>query len=85
MRYRNNKVASMWSSSPFRNVMNHEQTLRFYSDGTISSYSLLIGEIINGKHVVYDHTSKGGSFYSATTSRHVNLLKQYADRVIDYV
>lgn len=83
-RARNSDVASMWSMYKFKSN-NHEKTLRVCSEGRVYSYKLLIAEVLDGKKVVYNHTSVGGSFHSATTSRHVNLFKQHADRVISYV
>lgn len=83
-RARNSDVASMWSMYRF-NSNNHEKTLRVCSEGRVYSYKLLIAEVVGGNKVVYDHTSSGGSFHSVTTSRHVNLFRRHADRVISYV
>lgn len=83
-RKRNREVASMWNNWQFGSV-NHDNTLRVCSEGRAYSYRLLIAEVVDGKKIVYNHTSPGGSFYSVTTSKHVNLFKGYADRVISYV
>lgn len=80
---RNSEFASMWGS--FRlseNDSNHEKTLTTDGRGNVFSYDLLIGEYVNGERVAYRHTAEGGSFYSATTSRHVNLISCYADKVL---
>ena len=63
---------------------NHSGNLNLYNDGSLYYYKLLIAEIIDGVHTVYDHTSSGGSFVSKSTSRRVNYLKQFAVNVIDY-
>lgn len=63
---------------------NHSGNLKLYNDGSLYYYKLLIADIINGVHTVYDHTAQGGSFVSITTSRRVNYLKQFAINIIDY-
>lgn len=63
---------------------NHSGNLKLYNDGSLYYYKLLIADIINGVHTVYDHTTQGGSFVSITTSRRVNYLKQFAINIIDY-
>lgn len=83
-RKRNREVASMWNSFKFESV-NHDNTLRVCNEGRVYSYRLLIAEVVDNKKVVYNLTATGGSFYSMTTSKHVNLFKQYADSVISYV
>jgi hypothetical protein len=92
-RVRNEVVVKTWGSliggerendGELREVSNDSGSFRVYNDGTVYSYRLLIGEIKDGVHIVYDHTSKGGSFYSKTTSNHVNSLKAYALKIVDY-
>ena len=92
-RVRNEVVAETWGSliggereadGELREVSNHSGSYRVYNDGSVYYYNLLIGEIIDGVHVVYDHTSTGGSFYSRSTSINVNRLKPYAMKIIDY-
>lgn len=63
---------------------NHSGNLKLYNDGSLYYYKLLIADIVDGVHTVYDHTATGGSFVSVTTSRRVNYLKQYAMKVVDY-
>ena len=45
------------------------------------SYNLLIGTVKNGRRVVFDYTSRGGHFYSVTTSKHVGLAARHANLV----
>tara|TARA_B100001094_G_scaffold323508_1_gene374522 strand:- start:3281 stop:3583 length:303 start_codon:yes stop_codon:yes gene_type:complete len=63
---------------------NHSGNLRLYNDGSIYYYELLIADIVDGVHTVYDHTAAGGSFVSNTTSHRVNVLKEYALKVVSY-
>ena len=63
---------------------NYGLSLKLYNDGSLYSYDLLIADIIDGVHTVYDHTATGGSFVSKTTSKQVNFLKNFAVNVIDY-
>lgn len=92
-RVRNEMVAQTWANliggerendGELREVSNDIGSFRVYNDGTVYSYRLLIGEIKDGVHIVYDHTSKGGSFYSKTTSNHVNLLKPFSLKIVSY-
>ena len=92
-RVRNDVVAREWgrliggekeADGELRQVSNWNGNYRVYNDGSVYYYNLLIGEIIDGVHVVYDHTSSGGSFYSHSTSVNVNRLKPYAMKIIDY-
>ena len=64
--------------------ISHSGNLKLYNDGSLYYHKLLIADIIDGVHTVYDHTASGGSFVSKTTSRRVNYLKQFAINVIDY-
>jgi hypothetical protein len=92
-RVRNEVVAREWgrliggervSDGELREVSNGGGSFRVYNDGSVYSYGLLIGEIKDGVHVLYDCTSEGGQFYSKTTSRHVGSLRRYALKVVDY-
>ena len=92
-RVRNEVVAKTWANliggerkhdGELREVSNHSGSFRVYNDGTVYYYRLLIGEIKDGVHVVYDHTRKGGSFHSKSTSDNVNRLKKYATKVVSY-
>eukprot|EP01051_Picozoa_sp_SAG22_P020013 SAG22_NODE_3885_length_1483_cov_2.278902_1_plen_69_part_00 len=57
------------------------KSLRMSTDGeNLWSYNLLIGETLGGDKVVKDYTANGIGFYSNTTSTHVNLAKEYADK-----
>jgi len=44
----------------------------------------LLAEIKDGVHIVYDHTAKGGSYHSKSTSDNVNRLKPYAIKIVSY-
>jgi hypothetical protein len=92
-RVRNEVVAQTWSrliggerqvDGELREVSNHNGSFRVYNDGTVYYYRLLIGEIKDGAHIVYDHTRKGGSYYSKSTTENVNRLKPYATKIISY-
>ena len=41
---------------------NHTGNFKLYNDGSLYYYDLLLAEIIDGVHTVYDHTASGGSF-----------------------
>lgn len=92
-RARNEVVAETWGrliggerevDGELREVSNHSGSFRVYNDGSVYYYRLLLAEIKDGVHVVYDHTRKGGSFYSKSTSKNVNCLKPYATKVVNY-
>tara|TARA_B100000945_G_scaffold260669_1_gene218839 strand:+ start:148 stop:447 length:300 start_codon:yes stop_codon:yes gene_type:complete len=68
-----------------RVVCTRSESMRVYNDGTIYSYGLLIGEIVDGVKRVYNHTTAGGSYVSKTTSCHVGFIRPYALEIIDYV
>ena len=57
---------------------NHSGNLKLYNDGSLYYYKLLIADIVDGVHTVYDHTASGGNFVSRTTSQRVNYLKEFA-------
>ena len=63
---------------------NHSGNLKLYNDGSLYYYKLLIADIVDGVHTVYDHTAQGGSFVSRTTSQRVNFLKEFALNIVDY-
>lgn len=67
-----------------REVSNHSGSFRVYNDGTVYYYRLLLAEIEGGVHIVYDHTAKGGSFHSKSTSDNVNRLKKHATKIVNY-
>jgi hypothetical protein len=46
----------------------------------IRSYDIIIGVTTNGVKIGIDHTTKGGSFHSVTTSTHVGLVKRVASK-----
>ena len=55
----------------------------FFTDGTnLYSYGLKIGTTVNEEKIVFDYTKDGGEFKSQSTTRHVNLAKGAADRVV---
>jgi len=92
-RVRNEVVAQTWGrliggerevDGELREVSNHNGNFRVYNDGSVYYYRLLLGEIKDGVRIVYDHTRKGGSFYSKSTSDHVNRLKRYAMKIVSY-
>ena len=75
----NRDVIKAW----IRGRSSNAGTLNTDGNG-LYSYSLKIGEYLNGKFVVYDYTTPGGNFYSVTTSAHVNTAKEYADEILDF-
>jgi hypothetical protein len=88
-----NKVLIAWTDliggerdvdGELRCVRTRSGSMKVYNDGTIYSYGLLIGEIIDGVKRVYNHTADGGNFVSKTTSYHVGIIRPYALEVIDY-
>ena len=92
-RVRNEVVAREWGrliggerkrDGELREVSNSGGSFRVYNDGSVYSYGLLIGEIRDGVHVLYDCTMSGGNYYSKTTSKHVGSLRRYALEVVDY-
>ena len=93
-RVRNEVVAETWgrliggereSDGELREVSNHSGSYRVYNDGTVYYYRLLLAEIKDGAHIVYDHTAKGGSYHSKSTSDNVNRLKPYATKIVSYI
>ena len=91
MRTRNCDIVPIWRDILIKGipgnkgfVTNHQGSLTLWADGKIYSYRLLIGEIKKGVHTLYDHTRKGGSYYSKTTSCHVSLFRKTALKVVNY-
>ena len=55
----------------------------FFTDGkNLYSYGLKIGTTVNEEKIVFDYTTDGGEFKSRSTTRHVNLARGAADRVV---
>ena len=84
------QVAKAWQSGHVATTPNGS----FSTDGeTLWSYQLKIGYTLKewvGEHTIFarfitkivlDYTSPTGNFKSSTTSTHVGLAKQYADKV----
>ena len=68
---RNDEVIEAWIAG------KSGQSGSMSTDGkNLFSYRLLIGE--GSGSVIYNHTASGGSYYSQTTSTHVNLTKGLA-------
>jgi hypothetical protein len=91
MRTRNRNIVPIWKDILIKGipgnkgfVENHQGSLTLWADGKIYSYRLLIGEIKQGIHILYDHTRKGGSYHSKTTTSHVNLFRETALKVVNY-
>ncbi len=77
---RNQDVIQGWIDGEPR-ITNHKNTLRVYSDGSLFSYNLKIGQRTDaGICVISDYTARGGSFHSQTTSTHVGLAKRLVSR-----
>lgn len=73
---RNSEVARSWWNS------RKASSKHLKTDGiNLWSYNLLIATIKNGNRVVFDYTSRGGHFYSVTTSKHVGLAARHANIV----
>jgi len=71
----NSKVIEAWQRA--ERAANHRGTLQCYSDGTLYSYSLHIGQRTpSGVCIVGDYTAPGGGFRSMTTSSHVGRAKR---------
>lgn len=68
----NIEVAKAWSEG------RKAKSSNMSTDGTnIWSYSMLIGETINGERVAYRRSRSG------TTTKHINLTARYAHKVTD--
>jgi hypothetical protein len=71
----NNEVIEAWQRG--ERAANHRGTLQCYSDGSLYSYSLHIGQRTPaGVCIVGDYTASGGGFRSVTTSCHVGRAKR---------
>ena len=71
----NSKVIEAWQHG--QRAANHRGTLQCYSDGTLYSYGLHIGQRTpSGVYIVGDYTAPGGGFKSVTTSCHVGRAKR---------
>ena len=91
MKYRNEKIAGVWKDILTKgfpeagsSITNHNNSLTLYNDGKVYSYKLLIAEVVYGVHTLYNHTTKGGSFHSHTTSCHVGIFKPHSLKVVNY-
>ena len=71
----NSKVIEAWQRG--ERAAHHRGTLQCYSDGTLYSYGLHIGQRTpSGVCIVGDYTAPGGGFKSVTTSCHVGRAKR---------
>ena len=71
----NNRVIEAWQRG--ERAANHRGTLQCYSDGTLYSYGLHIGQCTPaGVCIVGDYTAPAGGFRSVTTSCHVGRAKR---------
>ena len=72
---KNKQVIEAWQHG--QRAANHRGTLQCYSDGTLYSYGLHIGQRTpSGVCIVGDYTAPGGGFKSVTTSCHVGRAKR---------
>ena len=72
---KNQQVIEAWQHG--QRAANHRGTLQCYSDGTLYSYGLHIGQRTpSGVCIVGDYTAPGGGFKSVTTSCHVGRAKR---------
>ena len=72
---KNQQVIEAWQHG--QRAANHRGTLQCYSDGTLYSYGLHIGQRTpSGVCIVGDYTAPGGGFRSMTTSSHVGRAKR---------
>lgn len=73
---KNREVAAAWYNG------RSASTKHLRTDGiSLWSYNLIIATVKNGNRVVFDYTSRGGHFYSVTTSKHVGLAARYGNVV----
>lgn len=73
---KNSEVAKAWYNG------RSASTKHMKTDGiNLWSYNLIIATVKNGNRVVFDYTSRGGHFYSVTTSKHVGLAARYGNVV----
>ena len=72
---KNQQVIEAWQHG--QRAANHRGTLQCYSDGTLYSYNLHIGQRTpSGVCIAGDFTAPGGGFKSVTTSCHVGRAKR---------
>ena len=72
---KNQQVIEAWQHG--QRAANHRGTLKCYSDGTLYSYALHIGQRTpSGVCIVGDYSAPGGGFKSVTTSCHVGRAKR---------
>ena len=78
----NKKVVQSWAKGEKSKSSSYGAIHRFHTDGSfLYSYSLMIGYVAkNGNRVVIDYT--GNDRYSVTTSKHVNMAKPHAHRIV---
>ncbi len=78
----NKQVVQSWAKGEKSKTSSYGAIHRFHTDGSLLySYSLMIGYVAkNGNRVVIDYT--GNDKYSVTTSKHVNMAKLYAHRIV---
>lgn len=71
----NKQVIEAWQHGV--RASNHRGTLQCYSDGSLYSYNLHIGQrTASGVCIVGDYTAPAGGFKSVTTSCHVGRAKR---------
>jgi len=75
----NSDVAESWKHGrPLKSWNGKMKT-----DGIkIWSYNLIIGDTVEGKKVSYQYQAAVNTFVSPTTSQHVGLTMQQADKII---
>ena len=78
MSIRNEDVVRAWTQGQSAKAGN------LWTDGeNLYSYSLVIGKNKGGESIVFDYTSRGGAYYSNTTSTHVGLAARHADQLMN--
>ena len=78
MTIRNEDVVRAWTRGQEARAGN------LWTDGeSLYSYSLVIGKNKGGESIVFDYTSRGGAYYSQTTSTHVGLAAKQADQLMN--
>ena len=78
MSIRNEDVVRAWTRGQEAKAGN------LWTDGeNLYSYSLVIGKNKGGESIVFDYTSRGGAYYSNTTSTHVGLAARHADQLMN--
>jgi hypothetical protein len=78
MSIRNEDVVRAWTRGQKAKAGN------LWTDGeNLYSYNLVIGKNKGGESIVFDYTSRGGAYYSNTTSTHVGLACRQADQLMN--